>query len=130
MELPILLLALLGFGVSFYLYDHRVVKKAYGAFSDECLQTLKSPYARLWYLHSGLWGMISFGLLFFMATLAGVSMDPIREVYSLFMFMLVVFNAVVSFLMMGLLLTIVKRYCVWCFLLQAIAFACFILAIV
>lgn len=130
MELPILLLALLGFGISFFLYDHRTSKKANGTLSMECVHALKSPYAKLWYLHSTLWGMVSFGVLFFAATIAGVATGVMREGFGLLTLILVVFNAVVSLLMMGLLLTVVRRYCGWCFLLQVVAFVCFILVII
>ena len=129
MELPILLLALIGFGISFYLFDHRNLKKPHGAMNNECVHTLQSPYAHLWYIHTSVWGMISFGLLFLTATISGVSDGAMREAFGIAALILTVFNAVVSFLLLTVLLTIVKRYCVWCYAIHAISFAIFILAL-
>ena len=129
MELPILLLALVGFGESFYLFDHRNLKKPHGAMSSECVHTMQSRYAHLWYIHTSIWGMISFGLLFFAATLSGVSTGVIRETFGIIALILTVFNAVISLLLLTVLLTIVRRYCVWCYAIHAISFAIFILAL-
>ena len=129
MELPILLLSLVGFGIAFYLFDHRNLKKPHGAMSSECVHTMQSPYAHLWYIHTSVWGMISFGLLFLTATISGVSSGALREAFGIAALILTVFNAVVSLLLLTVLLTIVKRYCVWCYAIHAISFAIFILAL-
>lgn len=125
--LGILLLSVIGFFISFYIYikkkdKHRLVCP----FGGDCNSVLKSKYAQFFGVSVEWFGMLFFGFVFLYYIIA--ALFPFVNIPAVEFFVLIILALASSFqlFLLVLQLFIVKKRCSWCIIITAITFLLFI----
>ncbi len=126
------MLSLIGFGISYYLFDARTMKHNHSLcpHGADCAKVITSPYARLWYVHNTVWGMMGFVVLFCSATLAGVTTGALQDGLYVLLLITAVLAAIVALLLTLIQLFVIRRFCAWCLIANIIAICIFALLLV